>query len=79
MNPKVGSQVMITSNIDINDRLDNGLVGRVTQFKYSNVVSVVYVKINDKKCKIRGNEVRCNSSTVSLGINKEALSIAWSS
>ena len=72
MNPKVGSQVMITSNIDINDRLDNGLVGRVTQFKYSNVVSVVYVKINDEKCKIRGNEVRCKSSAITLGTNKEA-------
>ena len=48
LNHKVGSQVMITSNIDINDRLVNGLVGRVTQFKYSNnVVSVVYVKFND--------------------------------
>ena len=48
MNLKVGSQVIITSNIDINDRLVNGLVGRVTQFKYSNnVVSVVFVKFND--------------------------------
>ena len=35
---------MITSNIDINDRLVNGLVGRVTQFKYSNnVVSVLFM------------------------------------
>ena len=33
LNLKVGSQVMITSNIDINDRLVNGLVGRVTRFK----------------------------------------------
>ena len=39
---------MITSAIDINDRLVNGLVGRVTQFKYSNnVVSVGYVNFND--------------------------------
>ena len=30
LNLKVGSQVMIMSNIDINDRLVNGLVGRVT-------------------------------------------------
>ena len=72
MNLKVGFQVMITSNIDINDWVDNGLVGRVTQFKYSNVVSVVYVKINDEKCKIRGNEVRCKSSAITLGTNKEA-------
>ena len=35
---------MITSTIDINDRLVNGLVGRVTQFKYSNnVVSVLFM------------------------------------
>ena len=34
---------MITSNIDTNDRLVNGLVGKVSQFKYSNiVVSVVF-------------------------------------
>ena len=44
LNLKVGLQVMITSNIDINDRLFNGLVGRVTQFKYSNnVVSVLFM------------------------------------
>ena len=30
LNLKVGSQVMIMSNIDISDRLVNGLVGRVT-------------------------------------------------
>ena len=42
LNLKVGLQVMITSNIDINGRLVNGLVGRVTQFKYSNnIVSVL--------------------------------------
>ena len=39
---------MITSNIEINDSLVNGLVARVTQFKCSNnVVSIVYVKFND--------------------------------
>ena len=36
---------MIKSNTGINDRIVNGLVGRITQFKYSNnVVSIVYVK-----------------------------------
>ena len=45
LNLKVGWQVMITSNTGINDRIVNGLVGRITQFKYSNnVVSIVYVK-----------------------------------
>ena len=39
---------MITSNIDINERLVNGLVGRVTQFRYSNnALTVVYIKFND--------------------------------
>ena len=39
---------MITSNIDINERLVNDLVGRVTQFRYSNnALTVVYVKFND--------------------------------
>ena len=39
---------MITSNIDINDRLVTALIGRVARFKYSNnVVSVFYVKFND--------------------------------
>ena len=43
LNLKVGLQVMITSNIDTNNRLVNGLVGKVSQFKYSNiVVSVVF-------------------------------------
>ena len=41
---------MITSNVDINDRTINGLVGRVTQSKYANnLVSVVYVKFNDDR------------------------------
>ena len=48
MSLKVGLQVMITSKKDINNRLVNGLVGRFTQFKYSNnLLRVVYVKLND--------------------------------
>ena len=39
---------MSTSNLDINDRLVNGLVGTVKQIKYkNNEVSVVHVKFND--------------------------------
>ena len=45
---KIGGQVMKTSNLDIDGRLVNGLVGTVKQIKYkNNKVSVVYVKFND--------------------------------
>ena len=48
LNLKFGLQVMMTSKIGINDRLVNGLVGSVTQFKHSNnAASFVYVKFND--------------------------------
>ena len=39
---------MLTSNLEIDDRLVNGLVGTVKQIKYeNNEVSVVYVKFNN--------------------------------
>ena len=39
---------MLTSNIDIDSRQVNGLVGTVKQTKYkNNEVSVVYVTFND--------------------------------
>ena len=45
---KVGVQVMLTSNLDIDNRLVNGLVGTVKQVKCkTNEVSVVYVKFNN--------------------------------
>ena len=45
---KIDGQVMLTSNLDIDDILVNGLVGIVKQIKYkSNEVSVVYLKFND--------------------------------
>ena len=45
---KIDEQFMLTSNLDIDDILANGLVGIVKQIKYkSNELSVVYVKFND--------------------------------
>ena len=39
---------MLTSNLDIDDRLVNGLIGTVKQIKYKyNEVSVVYVTFNN--------------------------------
>ena len=48
---------MLTSNIDIDSRQVNGLVGTVKQIKYkNNEVSVVYVKFNDNNA--GGQEMR---------------------
>ena len=41
---------MLTTNINLEDRLVNGLVGWVMEFKSTNsTVKVIYVKFNDKK------------------------------
>ena len=54
---------MLTSNLEIDDRLVNGLVGTVKQIKYkNNEVSVVYVKFNDNHAgRKRGSAIRCES------------------
>ena len=45
---KIGAQVMLTSNLSIDDRIVNGLVWTFKQIKYkNNEVSVMYVKYND--------------------------------
>ena len=45
---KVDAQAMHLSNIDIEDRLVNGLVGQVKHFKIVNgEVKIIYVKFDD--------------------------------
>ena len=49
LNLKVGAQVMLTINIDLEDRLVNGLVGKVMYLRYvSDEFKVIYVKFNDR-------------------------------
>ena len=45
---KVGARVMLVSNIDIDDRLINGQLGTVTNFKSCNEqIEVIYIKFDD--------------------------------
>ena len=49
LNIKVGAQVMLTSNTNIEDRLVNGLVGKVMSIAHEHgTVKIIYVKFNDK-------------------------------
>ena len=49
LNLKVGVHVMLTINIDLKDRLVNGLVGKVMYLRYVNdEFKVIYVKSNDQ-------------------------------
>lgn len=53
LNVKVGLQVILTSRIDVDDRLGNGLVGRVTKLNLSNnSMNVLYVKFNDNSAEL---------------------------
>ena len=48
LNLNVGPQVMLTINIDLEDRIVNGLVGKVMYLRYVNdEVKVINVKFND--------------------------------
>ena len=51
---KVGARVILTTNIDVEDRLINGQMGTVMKIKFSHVSSkpeVVYIKFDDQKCR----------------------------
>ena len=49
LNLKIGAQVMLTININLEDRLVNGLVGRAMYLRYVNdEVKVIYMKFNDQ-------------------------------
>ena len=53
LNLKVGLQVILTSRIDADDRLGNGLVGRVTKLNLSNnLLNVLYIKFNDNSAEL---------------------------
>ena len=54
---KIGAQVMLTANVNIEDRLVNGLVGKVMKFKLvDHQITIVYVKFNDKNAGL----ITCN-------------------
>ena len=45
---KIGAQIMLTTNVNIEDKLFNGLIGKVMKFKeVNNEFTVIYVKFND--------------------------------
>ena len=77
---KIDAQVMLTSNLVINDRLVNSLVGTVKQIKYkNNEVSVVYVVyFNDNNA---GRESVQSDVTARQHkwVSKETSSVVWSS
>ena len=46
---KIGAQVMLTCNINVEDSLVNGLVGNVMRIGHErNTVKVIYVKFDDQ-------------------------------
>jgi len=67
---KIGARVMLVTNIDIEDRLINGQLGNVINFRLRNDrVEIVYVKFDDEKAgsKLQSRD-RYASSTQSVPI-----------
>ena len=51
---KLGALVMLTSNINNEDRLTNRLVGKIASIEHENgAVKVIYVKFNDQNAGLR--------------------------
>lgn len=68
---KVEARVMITTNIDISDRLINGQLGTVKQFKTQNgKVQVIYIEMDDNKAGIskinKGDFIAKNNNWVPI-------------
>ena len=53
----IGTQAMLTANVNIEDRLVNGLLVKVMKFKLvDHQITIVYVKFNDKNAGL----ITCN-------------------
>ena len=51
---KIGARVMITKNIDLKDRLINGQIGTIMQFKFKNDNLVKpYIKLDDERAGVK--------------------------
>ena len=48
---KINAKVMITCNIDVSDKLNNGQIGQVYQFKFdaNGIITKIYLKMEDDK------------------------------
>ena len=54
---KIGARVMLTSNIDVLDKLSNGQIGTVAQIKLENHnVTIIYVKLDDESAGLKINK-----------------------
>ena len=71
---------MLTSNLDIDDRLVNGLVGTVKQINYkNNEVSVEYMKFNNNNAEREAMQLDVTARQHNWVLIKKKSSIIWSS
>ena len=68
----------LTSNINIDDKLVNGLLDTVTEFKYlNNAVSVFYVKFNNDSAGLVARQLDAAAGQHHLVPTKKIWSIFW--